>query len=108
MKRLLSGFLAAAVLAAGATGAYAACHGGWRQGRGGGHDRPHAACAYEGTYCHYTDEDGDGVCDYAKENCPHAACAYDGEYCHYTDEDGDGLCDYAGEHCRGGRGCGRR
>ena len=108
MKRLLGGFLAAAVLAAGATGAYAACRGGWRQGRGGGHDRLHAACAYEGTHCHYTDGDGDGVCDYAGENCPHAACAYDGTHCHYTDEDGDGLCDYAGEHCRGGRGCGRR
>ena len=99
MKRLLSGSLAAVVLAAGATGGYAACHGGWRQGRGAGEDCPHAAWTYDGAHCHYTDEDGDGVCDYAGQDRPHAVCAYDGPHCHYTDGDGDGVCDYAGEDC---------
>lgn len=62
MKKLFNGILlAAALLCIGTTGVFAA--GQW-QGR------------------NFTDEDGDGVCDYAA--------------CTFVDADGDGVCDNAG------------
>ena len=47
---------------------------------------------------HFTDANGDGLCD---------TC---GEACYYTDANGDGLCDYCSADCQyvdedGGGGC---
>ena len=128
MKKTAIVILAAVlVLCIGATSAFAA--GGW-----GGFGLHHSSsaltcpsadgtCPYGCQNCpnencpagHYTDQDGDGVCDYAGAGqgqaasaltCPNAdgTCPYGGQNCpnencpagHYTDQDGDGVCDYAG------------
>lgn len=58
-----------------------------------------SGCGYCGENGHcYVDEDGDGVCDYAGENCANGGSCY-------VDEDGDGVCDYAGENCVNGGSC---
>lgn len=113
MKKLLIGILAAALLTgAGAGTAFAAGHG-----------------------CHFTDANGDGVCDnYASGTCAFVDENGDGfcdlahTVCGFVDENEDGICDHCGrdyeESCHGsgvcqgtgiraghhgrGRGCGRR
>lgn len=60
-----------------------------------------SGCGYCGENGHcYVDEDGDGVCDYAGENCANGGACY-------VDEDGDGICAAGGSCAAGyGYGCG--
>nr|WP_297173322.1 hypothetical protein [uncultured Agathobaculum sp.] len=118
MKKVQTGIVAAALLAAiGVTSAFAAGPGwGWRAGR----DAVRPACT--GAFCRYADADGDGVCDVCGAvgvsgwgrydesvggNGVRLGCGTAGRY--YTDENGDGVCDrYAdGAYLGYGRGaCG--
>lgn len=77
MKKVLMGSVFAMILAAGITTSLAA-PGGYRDG----------ICDYtaQSSGWAYTDEDNDGVCDYAGQGG-----------CGYADADGDGVCDYYGE-----------
>lgn len=45
---------------------------------------------FDGTGCVYTDENGDGICDYYDY---HSANGY-GHRHYFADENGDGICDY--------------
>ena len=95
MKKLFAGILTAAlVLSAGTMNAFAAGHG----------------CHYN-----YTDANGDGVCDFANENCAFVDDIGDGicdlvhTACGFIDENEDGVCDHCGlgyeESCHGGAAC---
>lgn len=107
MKKLQTGIVATALLAAiGVTSAFAAGPGwGWRAGQ----DAVRPACT--GAFCRYTDADGDGVCDV----CGRYDAGVGGNGVglgngtgrrYYTDENGDGVCDRyaAGAYIGYGRG----
>ena len=90
MKKKMFVTLAALALAAAALAVPAAAHGhgGWH-----GECRQAVSCLDADGTCgrgNYTDEDGDGVCDYCGTACG---------YRHYADENGDGLCDNCGIAC---------
>ena len=90
MKKKMFVTLAALALAAAALAVPAAAHGhgGWH-----GECRQAVSCLDADGTCgrgNYTDEDGDGVCDYCGTACG---------YRHYADENGDGLCDNCGTAC---------
>ena len=83
MKKLFAGILTAVlVLSAGSMNALAAGHG-----------------------CHFTDANGDGVCDFANESCSFVDEDGDGfcdlahTACRFIDENGDGVCDHCGKTC---------
>lgn len=103
MKKTIFGILTAALLlTAGTVSVFAGGHGCGRNYAAAGRG---TACTYTAASCHYTDTDGDGICDHCgreqgvcRNNC--------GRY--YTDADGDGVCDNYDGGCRGvGRGNGR-
>ena len=62
--------------------------------------------------CLFTDENGDGVCDYhADGSCRYdtdgdGICNHAGQDRYFVDENGDGVCDNRGTGCHGnGWGC---
>jgi hypothetical protein len=97
MKRLITSILTVAmVFSIGTVSAFAAGH-------GHGHGRHHVETNADYAYCHFADEDGDGLCD---------ACGMGIGQCgggrYYVDANNDNICDnYASGTCpQGGSGYG--
>lgn len=88
MKKILTGILTAAVLVSiTATTALAAGQG---QARRFTDNNGDGVCDYRSVYCRYLDETEDDLQNYGQNRCQ------------YTDEDGNGICDFRENREEGG------
>lgn len=110
MKKAVVGVIAAGmVLSIGATSAFAVGPG---SGRNFTDQNGDGICDYGGSTCRYTDADNDGICDSCGMEA-HCGIAQNGYGRNFVDADGDGVCDHyavsqgAGQGRRARGGCRR-